>query len=857
MFKRSLARSHIKPSRPKLKTLLPRLEILEDRLALAVRTWDGGALSNNWTNATNWASNIAPVAGDDLVFPANVSKKTADNNFPAGTLFNSITVAGGYTLKGARVELGAAGITSSGSSNIIKNDIDLGFFSPTARRFTVSAGSTLFIDGEIRGGTQLDKLGTGNLSFRNNNVYTSKTDIQAGQLFIEKDNGLGGLTNGTTIRSGAALVVNDQAVGVLRADEVITIDDGGLLRAINSVVLRGNLVSLGAASIKHEHDGVLIPGVTELQINGALSGGGAFNFLESAKGVVRLKSDIGNQHSGGTSVAGVVVLDVAGGQAIPGNLTIKNKGLVYLERKDQISDTATVTVQQGGVLDANGRDETIRRLEMNGGVLDGLPKLLTTTIADYLQLANISRAFLPNLLLSTFHTSDFFATSTSSTNSAKIIDVNVKLLSPVNNIEPRVQVANGPAAVDLTNEGSILFDNGTGTTRMTMFGGGTMDLNRRAASTVQIDSGTIKIFRSTIGLNFDGAMRTTNVVVNSTGTFATNAVLRSVTVNSGGTFVPGGLDTPGTTFILGDFIMNAGSTLKAEFNGILPNAADILNFVPQLGAAFTDQKQHDLINVLGSATVGGALLDPKFGPNVTPAQSFRFINLFNPFSSVQGTFFVPATTAPLQILPNGQRVAFNYTGGSGNDLVITRQNTPPMAPDLALSVDQIDEGGTVTATGRLVDPDTNDRLRLLVNWGDGTREAFQPGRSEFSLKHRYQQDGNFTARFEWLDQSGQGNSREFAITVNNVAPAVTLRTFRTTSSGVLLASGWLGDAGNDQYTATLDFGDGSPVRTRTFQHRHFFAVAHHYKSSGDYTVRLTLRDAQGAESVFERSVQVA
>src|SRR5205823_9650424 len=32
-------------------------------------SWDGGGLSPNWTNATNWLGDIAPVAGDDLVFP--------------------------------------------------------------------------------------------------------------------------------------------------------------------------------------------------------------------------------------------------------------------------------------------------------------------------------------------------------------------------------------------------------------------------------------------------------------------------------------------------------------------------------------------------------------------------------------------------------------------------------------------------------------------------------------------------------------------------------------------------------------------------------------------------------------------
>src|SRR5262245_25860636 len=67
-----------------------RMECLEDRLVMATRIWDGGGLNNNWTNEKNWAGNIAPVAGDDLVFPSNVEDKTTDNNFSADTLFNSI-----------------------------------------------------------------------------------------------------------------------------------------------------------------------------------------------------------------------------------------------------------------------------------------------------------------------------------------------------------------------------------------------------------------------------------------------------------------------------------------------------------------------------------------------------------------------------------------------------------------------------------------------------------------------------------------------------------------------------------------------------------------------------------------------
>jgi len=71
---------------------------------------------------------------------------------------------------------------------------------------------------------------------------------------------------------------------------------------------------------------------------------------------------------------------------------------------------------------------------------------------------------------------------------------------------------------------------------------------------------------------------------------------------------------------------------------------------------------------------------------------------------------------------------------------------------------------------------------------------------------------------------------------------------------VLLASGWLSDAGYDQYTATLDFGDGTPVRSKTLHRGHFFDFAHRYQNPGTYAVTITLRDAQGAESTHERQV---
>ncbi len=46
----------------------------------AVKTWDGGGADNNWGTAANWLNDVAPVAGDDLIFPVNAAKFSTNNN---------------------------------------------------------------------------------------------------------------------------------------------------------------------------------------------------------------------------------------------------------------------------------------------------------------------------------------------------------------------------------------------------------------------------------------------------------------------------------------------------------------------------------------------------------------------------------------------------------------------------------------------------------------------------------------------------------------------------------------------------------------------------------------------------------
>src|SRR6516165_9858077 len=91
----------------------PCLEFLEDRSLPSTDIWSGAGGNNNWSNPANWVGNIAPHAGDDLVFPGGAARTSPANDFSANTTFNSITIAGStYTLSGNAITL-LAGLTDS------------------------------------------------------------------------------------------------------------------------------------------------------------------------------------------------------------------------------------------------------------------------------------------------------------------------------------------------------------------------------------------------------------------------------------------------------------------------------------------------------------------------------------------------------------------------------------------------------------------------------------------------------------------------------------------------------------------------------------------------------------------------
>lgn len=112
----------------------------KSRAALVTRTWDGGGLTNNWSDPNNWSGDTVPSSSDDVVFDSTSSK---DAIFDTSASINRINVNTGYTGT-ISIADGMSLSTSGGDSSQSDGTINVG-------NGTLSFGSTFsFV---LNGGT--------------------------------------------------------------------------------------------------------------------------------------------------------------------------------------------------------------------------------------------------------------------------------------------------------------------------------------------------------------------------------------------------------------------------------------------------------------------------------------------------------------------------------------------------------------------------------------------------------------------------------------------------------------------------------------------------------------------------------
>jgi autotransporter-associated beta strand protein len=753
----------------RLASACPRIEVLEERLALATRVWDGNALSNNWSNRFNWVGDVAPVSGDDLVFPGGTfnDNKVADNNMGNGFFVRSITFLGhGFTLKGNSIALGFGGIiytnaTSSGS-NTIQNDIQL--TSATAT-ILVNKNLSLNLNGNISGTSSipLTKTGGGNLTLAGNNSYTGVTNILDGGISARHQNALGTTINGTNIGLFASLgISNDGLIGRMDFSEGLTFANGFTGDPDGSVSVNGKVdlhsdisITGGVLNFSGDitYDGQLTttdnltmvldgklkylsPLVLSMTSTGVLTldqtgAGGNYIFSNRISGNVGgvivqanvlYTGNLSNTYVGDTDVQenGILTLGKTGGAIAVQNLFIRNDGTASFERDNQIPQTTVL--RNFGKLLLNGNKQTISGTT-SFGTIDTRGKVLKGSLTILNDISGFGGSFNGQLILGSGAHNIF-----------------------LNNVQG---AANEPV---LTIFGDV---SGTSTSAsINKLGGGRLVVEGK----ITLSTNT-NLLEGKMTVN--GKMENSTIVLNSNTLLQGKGTVGGLIVNSGATVKPA-LDSVNHAIlrINGDINFKPGSILSVGLNN------------PIAGSGFDQLKVSGPGNSgpgSGNIQFNGAVLKVSVGLGNAIGDTFRVIENDDSDQTTGQTFATETQASVPQggivLGQGGEKFIANYFGGIGNnDFVLTRGNATALFPNRFVTP-QIVAGGVVTLTGIVSDPDRKDTFILHINWGDGSpveTKVYPPSfqGKQVYLRHRYltSQEDPYVIQLNWHDQRGAGNS---------------------------------------------------------------------------------------------------
>jgi fibronectin-binding autotransporter adhesin len=173
------------------------------------KTWDGQGLDSKWQTPANWVGNVAPSAGDSLIF-TGTSRLLVTNDYPVGTTFNGIS----FVTPAAAFVVSGNGLTDTGdiadNQTVLTETLNLPITLGATPNLNVSSNCFLTLSGPVSGGFGLTKIGGGTASLLGTNSFTGALTINAGTVFVPGDTNLGFLpptpTPGTiAINGGASL----------------------------------------------------------------------------------------------------------------------------------------------------------------------------------------------------------------------------------------------------------------------------------------------------------------------------------------------------------------------------------------------------------------------------------------------------------------------------------------------------------------------------------------------------------------------------------------------------------------------------------------------------------------------------
>ncbi len=213
------------------------------------------------------------------------------------------------------------------NTSTITTPLNRGITLTGAGTFLVNSGTTNTIIAPITGAGGLTKTGTGNLVLGATNDFAGATLVSGGSLIVSNNASLGTAAGGTTVSSGAALVI---ATGVTNS-ELLTLSGSGpdgagaLVNASGATILNGGINNAAAATYN------TVGG--NLTLNGAISG----------SGITKL---------GGNT------LTLGGNDSFTGGLVVHGGTAAVSGANGQLTGVTSMTVNNGAALTVGANSDT-------------------------------------------------------------------------------------------------------------------------------------------------------------------------------------------------------------------------------------------------------------------------------------------------------------------------------------------------------------------------------------------------------------------------------------------------------------------------------------------------------------------
>ena len=691
--------------------------------------WVGG--SGAWGTASDWNTNVLPVASD--VAYIGVPGVTVTS---AGTVLLNLLrsdeplVISGGTFTVAAPSEANAGLTLSGGTLVGNGTLHClrkQYLGPLARSVLAGTSFTLTNPSAFTF-SAANSPSVQSATFDNQGTFiqTGGQLALASATFLNEAKATydlrGALSNPALTSSSGGAFINsglfaDSITGIHGIAGVIT-NDGTLTIAAGTLEFPAGNTFTGTFTIAIGATLALGAGTVNLNSGAAFTGGGSTSFTS---GILDVN---GNVTAANFDFAGGA-MNVAAGDTFTwaGSNSIWSGGTL---QGGDVANSGTLTISGSGALDTSlSNTGTIEQTA--GTITIGSDDAITNQISGFYDIQNIGAAVdgsgsLLNLGTLQKLTGGTTTLNTNFSNPGSVIVNSGVLLAPTDTADVTGSQL-GAGTWDINNNATLTLDGGSAITtlgsltQVTLNGAdpsftnltnlatnqGSLTINGSmnfAATGALTDSSTLTITRGStlstgLGQTFtmtsgftslDGQLDVSGGALLQGGTLGGNGKIIGNVTNTGGDVSPG--HSPGIIDINGNYTQGAAGTMDIQIAGTNPATPDF-----------------DQLFVTGNVTLGGTLnvtLLNGFQP--TPGQTFEVLNDegSNPISGAfaglpEGAFFTVGSSA-FQI---------TYLGGTGNDVVLKAFNS-------VYVVTNTSDGGAGSLRQAIVDADNNAGNDLIV-----------------------------------------------------------------------------------------------------------------------------------------------